>query len=105
MKADLDRLKVADPTTYEKYISSPAYIYDYSERQKMAWLQAVLQEAISAKGWQGIILFNQERNRAVIEDIVDGWGGTRKLSELEGDSPAAALLAAYITALEATCQK
>lgn len=117
MKELLDKLKSLDSTTYKRFdeetiatrwIYMPdggedveSYGCHLSESAQMAWLQACLQEAIGGKGWQGIVLFNKECNRAVIEDIIDGWGGTRKLSEEIGSSPVESLLAAYIAACEA----
>lgn len=112
---DLARLQKCDPATYKKILETELTEYEYDDENdtmtgyiyqenlidsaKSAWLQACLQEAIAVRGWQGIVLFNSERNRAVVEDIIDGMGGTRKLSEKEGDSPAVALLAAYLAAI------
>ena len=117
MKDLLEKLKSLDPTTYKRFTETELAEYEYDDENgsiadyiyqedlidsaKLAWLQACLQEAIGGKGWQGIVLFDKEHNRAVIEDIIDGWGGTRKLSEEIGSSPAESLLAAYIAACEA----
>ena len=121
----LDRLREKDPATWQRIVRGPPmipyhkyYTYDIDgsatahkdERAyipfdellpevALAWLQAVLQDAIQASGWQGIVLFNAESNRAVIDDRVDGMGGTRILAEREGDSPAEALLKAYLEAI------
>ena len=121
----LEALREKDPATWQRIVRGPPmipyhkyYTYDIDgsatahkdERAYIpfdellpevacAWLQAVLQDAIQARGWQGIVLFNAESNRAVIDDRVDGMGGTRILAEREGDSPADALLKAYLEAI------
>jgi len=63
-----------------------------------AWLQHVLQDAIRAKGWQGIVLFSDDSNRAVIDGPDTGFGYRHKLAEGIGNSPANALTKAYLAA-------
>ena len=96
---DLNLLREKDPATYIAYSHVPNAHLLTGTPVMDAWLQAVLQDAIQAGGWQGIVLFNAESNRAVIDDRVDGMGGTRILAEREGASPAEALLAAYLEAI------
>ncbi len=101
MKELLEKLKSLDPTTYKRYSQFSQHDNIYDKKILEYLLQGVLQEAISGKGWQGILLFDKEHSRAVIEEIIDGWGGTRKLSEEIGNLPIEALLKAYIAACEA----
>jgi len=126
MKADLDRLKLADPTTYEKIAKGiplqprgqylaldngqitacqyhEAYFPfgDLLPEVALAWLQAVLQEAIAAQGlYQTIEVRSIEpyRWRALIQRT-DGRTFNYEYTEA---TPAAALLAAYLAACEAT---
>jgi len=47
----LGQLRESDPELWGEYISSPAYIYDHSDKYKEAWLQYCLQEAIRVRSW------------------------------------------------------
>jgi hypothetical protein len=97
MKDDLARLQKADPATYDRFCEND--IFQVDDFRRDAILQAVLQEAISSARWE----FR-------VETTDDGFGafigkpkGTNNIQYGEmhhADSPAAALLAAYLASIE-----
>lgn len=124
MKELLDRLNQVDPTTYEKIVSgipiyprSTYYVFDPGTRKPRAemcrdgwirfadlpkevacaWLQACVQDAILARGWHFQLMCREGSCMVDITifrpkcDIIDGP---------ERESPAEAMLAAYIAACE-----
>jgi hypothetical protein len=71
-------------------------------------IQGGIQRAIQAHGWVFVIVCYPPDSfdpcghcRVVIEMIVDGWNGTEKIAESEADTPAEAILAAYMAVCEA----
>lgn len=101
----LTRLREADPETHDRYVNLMRDIDPLCECDipvcENAILQAVLQDAIRAKGWQGIVLFDEDGSRSVIDGPNRGFGQRDKLSEQTANSPAEALLRAYLAAIEA----
>lgn len=110
MKELLEKLKLLDPATWNRYEETEldsddwedtVFIDHLSESAQMAWLQAVLQDAISGKGWPYQIAYYPPEGptkwfyRAYI------WPKIKCVME-QSDSPAKSLLAAYIAACEAT---
>lgn len=109
MTEDLSRLKELDPNTWNKYdglelakynnyddygkITDYIYAEDLIDVAQTAWLQYCLQEAIAAKGWYWAVSNDNEWSGKY-------WGTICLLAHESGDSPAAALLAAYVAALE-----
>lgn len=105
MKDMLDRLAKADPETMWKidyYAPDNLDIRQYEhhgieDRFTLdAIIQAVLQEAIQANGWgvhQMIFVKGRQKPYALITGNDFGI-------EHDGDSPVAALLAAYLSAIE-----
>ena len=101
MKDMLDRLSQADPNTFAAYVKLMRDCNMFIDaRISPAILQAVLQEAITSRGWQCVILSCTDHSRAAINGAERGWGMRDKISEQEGDTPAHALLAAYLSAIE-----
>lgn len=103
MKELLDRLKIADPETWRTWNLMHAHMTPGSVMSD-AWLQAVIQDAIGinidptvekrAHTWGYTI----ERDR----DGIVAWVHADEIEHSgEGKSPAAALLAAYLAAIEA----
>ena len=110
MKELLEKLKSLDPTTYERYIGSdlvssdqPEYISAWilTESAKMAWLQACLQTAIRSRGgWYWKISSQQlDSTGKYVCEIVKESGWRTVWVREEGNSPADAMLAAYIEAM------
>ena len=113
MKDMLDRLKGADPDTYQRafgWLKNVAwgrikldpegyFLFPGQYPLRDALLQGVLQEAITSRGWQCVILSCTDHSRAAINGAERGWGMRDKISEQEGDTPAHALLAAYLEAI------
>ena len=78
----LDRLQKADPETwhiFDSKIVGSVVCHDgcdfvdvdicrirLTDSVQEAWLQAVLQDAIRAKGWLGIVLFDEDGSRSVL---------------------------------------
>lgn len=94
----LERLRKADPATYDLWKKMHRQMSEGSAMSD-AWLQHVLQDAIQAKG----MWLKQSQDCtgklyiAEIGQIEEDWDGTWKA---EGDSPAEALLRAYLAAIE-----
>ena len=99
-EALLDKLKQVDPATWDRYNTEDIICnVGLAIVLKDAWLQAVLQEAIAAKGYMFSVSHTwpkeslpayQWKARIFIDpdNIID----------VRGDSPAEALLAAYVEA-------
>jgi len=113
MKAALDRLKVTDPATYDMYMNgmikrgSGFTAEMVMTSMQKAWLQWCLQEAITAKGTWAFYVGKTPITGYFAEIHTKGAPskGSEIVTRTDYDSPAAALLAAYIAASEATCQK
>lgn len=113
MKELLEKLKSLDPTTYKRFTETELAEYEYDDENgsmvgyiyqedlidsaKFAWLQACLQEAISGKGWNWQVQIWNTSNLAFYQAYVVGGGAER---EAQAESPAKALLAAYIATRE-----
>ena len=94
----LGQLRESDPELWGEYISSPAYIYDHSDKYKEAWLQYCLQEAIRVRGWhisQSVMCWGREQPyyAAIRKSEYEPWAGET------GDTEAEALMRAYLSAL------
>ena len=117
----LEALREKDPATWQRIVRGPPmipyhkyYTYDIDgsatahkdERAyipfdellpevALAWLQAVLQETIQARGWDFTLSTLKYKNRCIARiDMID-----ENKTVQYGDSPTEALLAAYIGAL------
>ena len=102
MKELLDKLKQVDPAAWHRYNTSDIICnVDLAIALKDAWLQAVLQSAIAAKGhmfsvshiWPKESLPAYQWKARIFID-------PDNIVETRGDSPAEALLAAYVEACE-----
>jgi hypothetical protein len=96
----LDRLKLADPTTHERFLEYTREICEEDPRG-MWILQAVLQDAITAKGWglqQEYVPYHHESRRYKAFVSVGPQNGD--LKEGHGSSPARSLLEAYLEAIQ-----
>ena len=92
-----DGLELATYKQYDDYGTTENYIYqeDLIALVRMAWLQAVLQETIQARGWDFTLSTLKYKNRCIARiDMID-----ENKTVQYGDSPTEALLAAYIGAL------
>ena len=107
MQELLERLQEADPETHREWYASegvyPEEGYELSDVE-LDILQGTIQRAIEAKGW-GFSIGLEIKNEGV-----DGWSafigkpapfGVQWSEESYGDSPASAILSAYLAALEA----
>lgn len=111
MKKLLEELKQLDPACYEDIRRRVIYAMDedfklYVTNQTFRenvddTIQGCVQRVVAARGWRVIILSAPDHARVVIDETVDGMGGTRKIVELEASSPAKAILTAYIAARKA----
>ena len=91
----LEALREKDPETYKAYRSLPNSHLLEGTAVPMAWLQAVLQETIQARGWDFTLSTLKYKNRCIARiDMID-----ENKTVQYGDSPTEALLAAYIGAL------
>ena len=111
----LEQLRAKDPETYAKYDSlelatykqyddyghTEEYIYadDLIEAARAAWLQAVLQEAISSRGWASTLTYNPPDGPEAPHWSAHIWPDEHCQMSHKADSPAEALLAAYVAAL------
>ena len=73
--------------------SSDAYYPDFI-------IQGCIQRACERREWEGTLLWRKGTSRAMILEFAGGFGATERLSEREENSPAEALLAAYIAAVK-----
>jgi hypothetical protein len=107
MQELLERLKKVDPETYREWYASegvyPEEGYELSDVE-LDVLQGTIQRAIEAKGW-GISI-----GLDIKMDDSKGWSayigkpvpfGAKWAENSYGDSPTAAILSAYLAALEA----
>jgi hypothetical protein len=95
----LDRLKQVDPTTYKRYNTDKIICdMDLAIAVKNAWLQACLQTAIRSRGgWYWKISSQQlDSTGKYVCEIVKESGWKTVWVREEGNSPADAMLAAYI---------
>ena len=102
MKELLDRLKQIDPTTYKRYNTDKIICdMDLAIAVKNAWLQACLQTAIRSRGgWYWKISSQQlDSTGKYVCEIVKESGWKTVWVREEGNSPADAMLAAYIEAM------
>ena len=105
MKELLDKLKQVDLATYKRYQGGMIYtsgepIPCFDLELHMAWLQAVLQDAIASKGYMFSVSHIWAREslpayRWKARIFID----PDNIIEVRGDSPAEALLAAYVEAI------
>jgi predicted metal-dependent HD superfamily phosphohydrolase len=102
MKELLDRLKQIDPTTYKRYNTDKIICdMDLAIAVKNAWLQACLQTAIRSRGgwyWEMSSQQLDGTGKYVCEIVKESGWKTVWVRE-EGNSPADAMLAAYIEAM------
>ena len=98
MKAMLDRLKGADLNTFAAYVKLMRDCNMFIDaRISPAILQAVLQEAITSRGWL------LEQSTYTVKPSAKIWKTADPIWKTYrgvGDSPVAALLAAYLSAIE-----
>ena len=98
MQKLLDKLKQVDPAAWDRYNTKDIICnVDLAIALKDAWLQAVLQEAIAAKGYMFSVSHTWPRESLPAYQwkariFVD----PDNIVETRGDSPAEALLAAYV---------
>ena len=98
----LDRLKQIDPTTYKRYNTDKIICdMELAIAVKDAWLQACLQTAIRSRGgWYWKISSQQlDSTGKYVCEIVKENGWKSVWVREEGNSPADAMLAAYIEAI------
>ena len=92
----LDALREKDPGAYGAW-KAMHDVYSIREGCAMsdAWVQAVLQDACQARGWDFTLSTLKYKNRCIARiDMID-----ENKTVQYGDSPTEALLAAYIGAL------
>ena len=106
---DLTRLKELDPVIYYNYESWQLTLTEelnlslYDDRivNEMV-LQHCLQDAIAARGWPVIISFDCNPDNPLIWEVEICSGEVNDLlGSAKADTPASALLSAYVAALEA----
>jgi len=98
MNEDLARLKDLDPATWERYQEDDWSDTSHVFASQIAWLQYCLQEAIAARGW----LLEQSTFAAKPSAKIWKPGDAIWMLYIRyAESHVAALLAAYIAALEA----
>lgn len=91
----LSALRESDPKLWGEYTSSPAYIYDRSDKYREAWLLYCLIQAIRARGW-GYRLWD------IGEVWIEAWvsmPNPERTISFKGDTEIDALLRAYLSAL------
>ncbi len=96
LQEDLDRLKKADPETwqaiYEKGFNSCNWPEDL--------IQGEIQRACQKRKWYAEIHFSELKAFARISRFVGDFQEVEEIAMREGDSPAAAILSAYLEACE-----
>lgn len=98
----LAKLKELDSETHRRYVEGVAMNTDCTLRPDIrpAWLQLVIQEAIAARD----LSFRVGKNRAEIYLAFESHLGAEiyeeDISDARGDTPAEALLRAYLAAME-----
>jgi hypothetical protein len=98
----LEKLKAKDPATWTAIDLAliDVEFTDGNQDMQNDVIQGCLQRACEKHGWEGILLWREGQSRAVISEFKGGFGATEKLSEQIGDSPASAILATYLAAME-----
>lgn len=93
----LEKLKEMDPETFGYFVAAVKRV-DMKDKRVLWALQGVIQDAIAARGW-GL----------TVEYPAHQWGAEIRFSHTgrirNADTPAEAILAAYIQALEAEASK
>lgn len=111
--SDLNLLREKDPATWEEFDSTVVAIYEgyeeiyqdgLTDRARLAWLQAVLQDAIQARVWswrmQGFPEIDEDRPGQTCCTIMRRKGIIwYDHKTAYADSPAEALLKAYTEAI------
>ena len=120
----LDQLRAKDPETYKRirrglplkprgqyiaYDNGEVRALQYEEvyipldellpEVACAWLQAVLQEAISSRGWASTLTYNPPDGPEAPHWSAHIWPDEHCQMSHKADSPAEALLAAYVEAM------
>lgn len=91
----LARLKVTDPETWDYYIQFKVHENIYDEEALGYILQGCIQRAIQARGWayqQFLYLDALGTKTAIVWNMGSAF-------ESDGDSPAEAILSAYLLAI------
>ena len=96
-----DGLELATYKQYDDYGTTENYIYqeDLIAPVRMAWLQAVLQEACQARGWASALTYNPPCGPDAPFWGAHVWPDDRCSAGKKADSPAEALLSCYLEAI------
>ena len=107
---DLTLLREKDPATWKRFCEMPIYEKNASrltidltnsgnDALIGAWLQAILQDVIQARGWASTLTYNPPRGPEAPFRGAHVWPDDRCSAGKKADSPAEALLKAYIEAI------
>ena len=97
----LRKLKELDPRTRDRIGEEDHYQFDDPARGWM--IQGVLQGAAAAKGWHFDVCYNEETTKYI--SLVAPPDNTAWLDCMISDSPAEALLRAFVAVLEAEAER
>lgn len=99
---NLTELQKTDPKTYDSIMQILQYVPEYDAALWGDIVQGELQRAIEKRNWDWSLDYDNRQHSAIIGMIPEGktqMGDYCILAECDGDSPAEALLAAYLEAL------
>lgn len=101
MKSMLARLEKADTETYHAWKIMHTNMSEGSAMSD-AWLQAVLQDAITSRGWLWTLSAEDKGHPTGAPYTCHLWDEdiNEMVMDISGGSPAGALLAAYLAAIE-----